>query len=140
MHASEDAVHPRSEITFRRAELRQSPSVLHRNHYLLLHIRVHASMEHRGNEGGGMVREHASAVEVVHYYIYSIVTRHLFLHSLNTHTRTSTSLQTLHQQHHQTHNSQWLSPTATVTPTVPHPSPTPEVVSASTWLVSLLLL
>jgi hypothetical protein len=55
------------------------------NHYFLLLMRVHASMEHRVDRVGGMAREHASDVEVVHYYIYSFVTRHLFLHSLNTH-------------------------------------------------------
>ena len=92
MHASEDAVQPRSENTFRRAELRPSPSVHIVNHYFLLLMRVHASMEHRVDRVGGMAREHASDVEVVHYYIYSFVTRHLFLHSLNTHTRTSNPL------------------------------------------------
>ena len=64
------------------------------NHHFLLLMWVHASMEHRVDKVGGMAREHASDVEVVHYYIYSFVTRHLFLHSLNTHTRTSTPLQT----------------------------------------------
>jgi hypothetical protein len=34
MHASEDAVQPRSENTFRRAELRPSLSVLHRQSLL----------------------------------------------------------------------------------------------------------
>jgi hypothetical protein len=56
------------------------------NHYFLRLMRVHASMEHRVDRVDGVAREHASDVEVVHYYIYSFVSRHLFLHSLNTHT------------------------------------------------------
>jgi hypothetical protein len=68
MHASEDAVQPRSENTFCRAELRPSPSILHRQSLLsVLLMRVHASMEHRVDRVGGMAREHASDVEVVHY-------------------------------------------------------------------------
>ena len=64
------------------------------NHYFLSHMRVHASMEHRVDRVNGMGREHASDVEVVHYYVYSFVTLHLFLYSLITHTRTYTRLQT----------------------------------------------
>jgi hypothetical protein len=55
------------------------------NHYFLVLMRVHASMEHRVDRVGGMAREHASDVEAVHYYISSFVSRHLFLH-YSTHT------------------------------------------------------